>query len=91
MYYTAKVVVEFETDNGKIKKVSETYLVEASSVTHAESIVHREFSKEQRDFEVKSVTQSRYLDVFFEDATKNSNRVAIDSQNRKRSDEWPEE
>jgi hypothetical protein len=32
-----------------------------------------------------------YLDVFFEDATKNSNRVAIDSQDRKRSDEWPEE
>jgi hypothetical protein len=87
MYYTARVVVEFETDNGKVKKVSETYLVEASSVTHAESIVHREFSKEQRDFEVKSVTQSRYLDVFFSDSDKNKNRVIEDS---KRTDEWPE-
>lgn len=87
MYYTARVVVEFETDNGKTKKVSETYLVEASSVTHAESIVHREFSKEQRDFEVKSVTQSRYLDVFFADADKNKNRVIEDT---KRTDEWPE-
>ena len=59
-------------------------------MTHAESIVHREFSKEQRDFEVKSVTQSRYLDVFFEDATKNSDRVATDLQDRNRTDEWPE-
>jgi hypothetical protein len=88
MYYTAKVVVEFETDNGKTKKVSETYLVEASSVTHAESIVHREFSKEQRDFEVKSVTQSRYIDVFFEDASKNA--TANVPQDTKRADEWPE-
>ena len=63
MYYTARVVVEFETDNGKIKKVSETYLVEASSVTHAESIVHREFSKEQRDFEVKSVSQTKIVEI----------------------------
>jgi hypothetical protein len=70
MFYTAKVVVEFDTDNGKTKKVSETYLVQATSVTHAESIVHREFSKEQRDFEVKSVTQSRYLDVFFVNSQK---------------------
>jgi hypothetical protein len=89
MYYTAKVVVEFDTDNGKTKKVSETYLVQASSVTHAESIIHREFSKEQRDFEVKSVTQSRYLDVFFADSESaedtNSNNTPS-----KRTDEWPE-
>ena len=89
MYYTAKVVVEFDTDNGKTKKVSESYLVEASSVTHAESIIHREFSKEQRDFEVKSVTQSRYLDVFFEDASKNKTSL-IAQEEPKRSDEWPE-
>lgn len=89
MYYTAKVVVEFDTNNGKTKKVSESYLVEASSVTHAESIIHREFSKEQRDFEVKSVTQSKYLDVFFEDASKNKTRIAP-VEDTKRSDEWPE-
>jgi hypothetical protein len=75
MFYTAKVVVEFDTDNGKTKKVSETYLVQATSVTHAESIVHREFSKEQRDFEVKSVTQSRYLDVFFVNSQKNTSNT----------------
>jgi hypothetical protein len=88
MFYTAKVVVEFDTDNGKTKKVSETYLVQASSVTHAESIVHREFSKEQRDFEVKSVTQSRYIDVFFADAP--SNLQPTNKPTPKRSDEWPE-
>lgn len=88
MFYTAKVIVEFDTDKGKTKKVSEAYLVEASSVTHAESIVHREFSKEQRDFEVKSVTQSRYLDVFFVDANKNASPIL--NQETKRTDEWPE-
>jgi hypothetical protein len=88
MYYTAKVVVEFDTDNGKTKKVSETYLVQASSVTHAESIVHREFSKEQREFEVKSITQSRYLDVFFADAP--GNLQVTNTSTPKRSDEWPE-
>jgi hypothetical protein len=86
MFYTAKVVVEFETDNGKTKKVSETYLVEASSVTHAESIVHREFAKEHRDFEVKSVNQSRYLDVFFSDAKKNA--TITNQSNSVTPEEW---
>lgn len=85
MYYTAKVIVEFESDKGKVKRVSETYLVEASSVTHAESIVHREFSKENRDFEVKSVTQSRYLDVFFSDAKKNP---SISTPSVNKDEEW---
>lgn len=87
MYYTARVVVEFDTDKGKTKKVSETYLVEASSVTHAESIIHREFSADQRDFEVKSVTQSRYLDVFTADVmTKTKNIVTENTDNEL----WPE-
>ena len=86
MYYTARVVVEFDTDKGKTKKVSETYLVEASSVTHAESIIHIEFSAEQRDFEVKSVTQSRYLDVFTADAIPKTKNVTVNTDNEL----WPE-
>jgi hypothetical protein len=86
MYYKANVVVEFDTDKGTTKKVNETYLVEASSVTHAESIIHREFSAEQREFEVKSVTQTRYLDVFNADAAPKNVQTA-NKPTPKRSDE----
>ena len=56
-------------------------------MTHAESIIHREFSADQRDFEVKSVTQSRYLDVFTADVmTKTKNIVTENTDNEL----WPE-
>ena len=35
MYYMARVQLEFENDNGQVKKKSETYLVNAESVTDA--------------------------------------------------------
>ena len=64
MYYTARVQMEFETDKGHVKKKSETYLVKAESVTDAESIVHEKFKDYPQDFEVKSVSQSRIIDVY---------------------------
>ena len=63
MYYMARVQLEFETDKGGIKKRSETYLVNAESVTDAEAIVHNEFKDYQHEFEVKSISQSRVIDV----------------------------
>ena len=62
MYYTVNVSVEVETDD-KIKKVNEKYLVDAESVTHAESIINLEFGKEYRQFTVKSITETKYVDV----------------------------
>lgn len=64
MYYTARVQMEFETDKGHVKKKSETYLVKAESVTDAETIVHDKFKDYPHDFEVKSVSQSRIIDVY---------------------------
>ena len=64
MYYTARVQMEFETDKGQLKKKSETYLVKAESVTDAETIVHEKFKDYKFDFEVKSVSQSRIIDVY---------------------------
>ncbi len=63
MYYMARVQLEFETDKGGIKKKSETYLVKAESVTDAEAIVHEAFKDFKMEFEVKSVSQSRVIDV----------------------------
>lgn len=64
MYYTAKVEINFEDDKGRPKKKTETYLVQAESVTDAEAIVHEQFANSKLDFEVKGVNHSRIIDVF---------------------------
>ena len=64
MYYTATVKLQFETDKGHIKKKTESYLVKAESVTDAEAIVHEKFKDYPQEFEVKSVSQSRIIDVY---------------------------
>ena len=63
-YYVAKVSVETEDPNtGKVKKHTESYLVDALSVTEAESIVVKDFEGHSIDFEVKSVTKSSICKV----------------------------
>lgn len=64
MFYNAKVEFEIETGkNSKTKKVREAYLVEAVSVTDAETIVHKRFESDGVPFEVKSVTTSNVIEV----------------------------
>ena len=61
-YYTAKVqlVESIDTPKGvKEKRITETYLVEALSVTEAEAKVIEDFKGVTFDFEVKSVTSNR--------------------------------
>ena len=63
-YYVTKVSVHHTDPNsGKVKKVTEQYLVDALSVTDAEAIVNTEFDNQNMDFEVKSVTASRIISV----------------------------
>ena len=65
-YYTAKVqlVEVVDTPKGvKEKRVTETYLVEALSVTEAEAKVIEDFKGVTFDFEVKSVTASKILKI----------------------------
>lgn len=64
MYYTATVKMQFETDKGHVKSKTESYLVKAESVTDAETIVHEKFKDYPQEFEVKSVSQSRIIDVY---------------------------
>lgn len=63
MYYTARLQVSFENDKGQTKKRTEQYLVNAESVTEVESIVNTEFRNYKHDFEVKSISESRVIDV----------------------------
>jgi hypothetical protein len=49
--------------DAKVKKFTETYLVEAMSVTEAEAKVIKDFTGYTMDFEVKSVTESRIVKI----------------------------
>ena len=65
-YYTAKVqlVETIDTPKGtKEKRVTETYLVEALSVTEAEAKVVADFKGCTFDFEVKSVNASKIVKI----------------------------
>ena len=65
-YYTAKIQLTDEVDTPKgvkIKKITETYLVEALSVTEAEAKVVKDFTGYAFDFEVKSVTASKIFKI----------------------------
>lgn len=65
-YYTAKVqlVDTVDTPKGpKEKRITETYLVEALSVTEAEAKVIEDFKGYSFDFEVKSVSSSKIIKI----------------------------
>ena len=61
-----QVTCQHVTDdgNGKMKKITERYLVNAVSVTDAEAITTKEFGMSVSDFEVKEVKKSRIIDVY---------------------------
>ena len=65
-YYTAKIQLTDEVDTPKgpkIKKITETYLVVAMSVTEAEAKVIEDFKGYTFDFEVKSVNASKIIKI----------------------------
>jgi hypothetical protein len=62
-FYTVKTVREVEQPNGKIKKVSESYLVEAISVTDAEVKIQTHLKDEPFDWSVKTVSETKILEV----------------------------
>jgi hypothetical protein len=65
-YYEANVVFEetIDTKNGpKTKKTKENYLVEGDSVTFVESKVNEYLQDSVHPFEVKSVRESKIIEV----------------------------
>jgi len=67
-YFDVKIEFKTEDDNGKVKKVKETYLVEAVSVTDAEAIVTKKFEGGMSDFKVSSVSEKKYMDILNKDS-----------------------
>lgn len=65
-YYVTKVQIidEIDTPRGvKSKKITESYLVEAMSVTEAEAKVIKDFEGYSVPFEVKGITQSKIIKI----------------------------
>jgi hypothetical protein len=62
-YYIVKVKVHHEDDKGKVKKVTEQYLVDAVSVTDAEVKVTKEFFGLSIEFEVSAVIETKLVKV----------------------------
>ena len=65
MYFTVNVKVQHDNGNGKIKKVTERYLVDAMSVTEAEARVTAVLKEDLggTEFEVVSASVSRIYKV----------------------------
>ena len=63
MNYSAKVNIITVDNKGREKKQVEEYLVNAVSVTDAETKVHEQFKNTTIDFEVKAVSQTRIIEV----------------------------
>lgn len=63
MYYIAKVKVKTETDEGKIRKTTETYLVEDEVISGVEAQITKEFEGSVNDWELVSVSETKILKV----------------------------
>lgn len=64
-YYQVKVVTELETEDGKTKKITSAYLVEAMSFTEVESIINAEYRNAPHPFTIKSVTETKIEKVLY--------------------------
>jgi len=62
-YFLVKIKVETLTEKGKVKKVTEQYLVEAEDIKSAE----KDFCKQCEiisTYEIASISETKILDVF---------------------------
>ena len=63
-YFNVKVQFKIEDENGKVKKQSVNYLVDAQSVTEAEArTVEYLTAKGEQVFEVKAASESKIAEV----------------------------
>jgi hypothetical protein len=63
MYFTVSVKTKIEDSKGKIKTKTEKYLVDALTVTEAESRVVKFMEDAQIDYEISAASISRIAEV----------------------------
>lgn len=57
-HWTAKVKLVIEDDNGKVKAITETYLVNAETIEDSQKRIHERFRGTTFDYEIRSVSKS---------------------------------
>jgi hypothetical protein len=57
-HWTAKVKLNIEDDNGKLRAITETYLVNAETIEESQKRVHERFHGSTFDYEIRSVSKS---------------------------------
>jgi hypothetical protein len=68
IWFQCKIKYQKEDENGRLKNVTEPYLVDAVSYTEAEARIYQELGSVIRgDFEVTSITKSKISDIFHYD------------------------
>lgn len=68
-WFECKVSYEKENEEGKIKKITESYLVDATSFTEAESVITSEVSNFiNGNFDVKTVKKEKIRELFRSDS-----------------------
>lgn len=68
IWFICKVKYQKESEDGKVKNVSEPYLVDAVSFTEAEARIYEELGSIIRgDFQVTNISKSNIVDVFHYD------------------------
>jgi hypothetical protein len=63
MYFTVSVKTSFEDNKGKVKTKTEKYLVDAMTVTEAESRVVAFMEDAQLEYEISAASISRIVEV----------------------------
>jgi hypothetical protein len=65
-WFQVKVKYAKETEEGLLKSISESYLVDAISFTEAEAIIYSRLGEQIRgDFQVTHISKSNIVDVFY--------------------------
>ena len=64
-WFSCKVKYQKEDEQGRVKNVSEAYLVDALSFTESEAKIYEEIGQRiMGEFQVTSIVKSRIMDVF---------------------------
>jgi hypothetical protein len=67
-WYTVKVKYVKQLEDGKLKSVTEPYLVDAMSFTDAEARIYHEMGSSVRgEFSVTGIAKTNYADIFYYD------------------------
>ncbi|MGP1549189.1 MAG: DUF4494 domain-containing protein [Prevotella fusca] len=68
-WFETKIRYDKTMEDGRSKKVTEVYTVEALSFTEAESVITEEMSHYiSGEFDVRAITRAPYGEIFFSDA-----------------------